>query len=267
MKTNDQIIESIWKLAKKSFFFQFASGFILPLVLMFFPWRMSDKFSIETLLIFCLGFSIMFIVYGIIEVVEHRKGKITKRLKILSNGINEFSRYYYVREYRHHELDYLPEELKARKIMTKSFQDFHENENDSRACVIFGPVIFLVLGLGAFSFGNASWWLHVNTYFATVLLGVYIYGVARINKHFDRIWNGNFIFTTCKVNLHDSLPKYFGECKVEDTIMEIQYVMPRDADGKEFEKKLATDYIADVKKQEEERMLEATKNSIVVSLA
>ncbi|MEI8252403.1 MAG: hypothetical protein WCG25_01300 [bacterium] len=265
MKTKNEIAESIWKQAKKNFWFQVISGLVLPLVLFFFPTMVHSNLTVVEMLLCCAGLSVMFIVYGIMQLTTYRKKKMINAYNNIVAGANntEFIYMGYSREYFHPELYTLPEELKPIIINTKAYSMYDEAMNSLIGCNIFGPIIFAVAGIGGLSFGYPTLWLHVNPYIAVILLGTYLYYTSRMDKQYDKMWAESFVFANVRVDLKKHFPELFSQWNDEYTIKNVGFVMPAGTDGKSFAEKIKENYIADIKKREQEKAKKAVDENVV----
>jgi hypothetical protein len=169
----------------------------------------------------------------------------------------------YAREYFHPELYTLPEELKPIIINTKAYSMYDEAMNSLMGCNIFGPLIFAIMGIGGLSYGDSTLWLHANPYIAVILLGIYLYYTSKMDKQYDKMWAESFVFANVRVDLKKHFPELFSQWNDEYTIKKVGFVMPAGTDGKSFAEKIKENYIADIKKREQEKAKKAVDENVV----
>jgi hypothetical protein len=236
MKTKNEIANEIWNHAKKSFWFYTISGIVLPLVLFFFPTKVHINLSVVEMLLWCTGLSVMFIVYGIMELSEHRKKSMRKIYDIMIDPKNS-SEFMYKSVFGKTTRG----ESILVGILTKAYGEFTKGMEKNFGCEIFGPVIFAVAGIFLVSNLDTTLWLHVNPYLVIILFATYLYLGFRIRREYYKIWKEAFRFTSCEVKLafHSEMP--------------LEFVLPKDENEEEFKKKVIKDCIEDFARQKEEK--------------
>jgi hypothetical protein len=180
--------------------------------------------------------SVMFIVYGALELYAYRKKNIRKIYDSMMDKKNN-TKFMYKSVFG----KTTEGESILVGVMTKSYSEFYKAMDEIFICIIFGPIVFACLGLVLFSMEDNTLWLHANPYIAIILLVAYIYLAIRIMIGYYKIWNEEFTFDSCQVKL-----AYHAE-------MPLEYVLPNNENKEEFIKQLTKDCIDDFVKKEKER--------------